>query len=116
MKELEKFVQSQIAEQYRVIDEIWRRRVNYASVADYYDKETVKEIVRRMPNLLVKGKGCALDELADEYGFESTCDLVDLFVNYENKAVAFDRQLSQLIEAEFHPNAESCPDIHGTLF
>lgn len=95
MKGLKRFVRDLVAEQYQVMDEIWKSRINYASVANYYDKDTVKAITQRMPNLLVKGKGSPLDEVAGDYGFESTCDLVDQLVNYENKSVVYERLLAQ---------------------
>lgn len=56
-------------------------------VAADYDRDTIKDINRKLPNLLVKNGGVALDELADEYGFESTCDLIDMFLAYTPKRV-----------------------------
>ena len=97
-----------VAEQYQLIDEIWARRVRYATVAPYYDRLTIKEINRRMPNLIVKTGGVALDELAHDYGFGSTCDLIEKFVRYTNKQEAFERYYSQLL-AEYATGADDVP-------
>lgn len=97
-----------VKEQYQDIDEIWKRRVNYDSVVRDYDAATIKEINRRMPNLLVKKGGVPLDELADEYGFSCCCDLVDVFLNYTNKAVAFDNYYNKLF-TEFQDGASDVP-------
>lgn len=97
-----------VKEEYRVIDEIWATRVRHSTVAPYYDAVTIKEINRRMPNLIVKTGGSPLDELANDYGFASTCDLVDKFLFYTNKAVAFDRYYSQLL-AEYEDGASDVP-------
>lgn len=84
--------------QYKVIDEIWKRRVSWSSVARDYDAATVREINRRMPNLLVKKGGVPLDELADEYGYACTCDLVDEFTRYTNKSVMIGHYFSQILQ------------------
>lgn len=97
-----------VAEKYRVTDEIWKRRIRYGTVAPYYDVITIKEINRRMPNLIVKTGGVPLDELADEYGFESTCDLIDLLAGYENKAVTFEKYYSHLL-AEYEDGTADVP-------
>ncbi len=97
-----------VRETYRVMDEIWARRVRYESVSRDYDAVTIKEINRRMPNLLVRGAGVPLDELADEYGFASTCDLVDRFANYINKGVAFERYYGHLL-AEYQDGTADVP-------
>ena len=87
-REARKLAKEVVSDEYAVIDEIWnRRRVNYHSVAADYDRDTIKDINRKLPNLLVKNGGVALDELADEYGFESTCDLIDMFLAYTPKRV-----------------------------
>ena len=86
-REARKLAKEAVSGEYAVIDEIWnRRRVNYHSVAADYDRDTIKDINRKLPNLLVKNGGVALDELADEYGFESTCDLIDMFLAYTRSA------------------------------
>ena len=98
-KEARRMAQEVINMEYEIVDEIWnRRRVNYASVAADYDKLTIREINRKMPNLLVKSGGVALDELAQEYNFASTCDLIDMFLNYTPKWI----RMNQLIEQFFN--------------
>lgn len=108
-KEARRMAKDIISMEYEVVDEIWnRRRVNYASVAADYDQLTIREISRRMPNLLVKNGGVALDELAQEYHFASTCDLIDLFVNYTPKWI----RMNQLMEQFFNsPEAETEAEI-----
>ena len=107
-KQCRRMARHMVQEQYRDIDEIWKRRVNYDSVARYYDAATVRGINRRMPNLLVRNAGVPLDELADEYSFASTCDLVDRFVNYTNKGVALELYCSQLL-AEYEDGTSDVP-------
>ncbi len=108
-KEARRMAKDIISMEYEVVDEIWnRRRVNHASVAADYDQLTIREINRRMPNLLVKNGGVALDELAQEYNFASTCDLIDLFVNYTPKWV----RMNQLMEQFFNsPEVEEIDDV-----
>ncbi len=97
-REARRLAKEVIAIEYQVIDEIWNlRRVSYSSVAADYDSETIKDISRRMPNLIVKNGGMALDELADEYGFESTCDLMDLFSNYTPKRIRMGELVEQFL-------------------
>ena len=106
-REARRWAKEVVALEYAIIDEIWnRRRVRYESVAADYDMETVREIVRKMPNLLIKGGGVALDELAGEYGFECTCDLVEKFVNYRPKRF---RQAE--LEEQFLDNLVVHPDM-----
>lgn len=107
-KACRKLARQMVKEQYGIIDEIWRRRVRYESVARDYDAVTIKEINRRMPNLLVRGSGVPLDELADEYGYATTCDLVECFANYTNKSVAFEKYFSQAL-AEYEDGTADVP-------
>lgn len=98
-REARRWAREIVALEYATVDEIWnRRRVRYESVAEDYDAETIREIARRMPNLLVRQGGVALDELCAEYGFASTCDLIDLFVNYTSKRI----RLAELEEQYVH--------------
>ena len=87
-----------IEDQYCLIDEIWSIRVNYHTVAPYYDAATIKTIMRLMPNLIVKVGGSPLDELAYDYGFSSTCELMEKFLNYTNKKIAFENYYKLLID------------------
>lgn len=118
MQELEKECRSLarqiVAEEYRTIDEIWKRRVNYESVAADYDTITIKEISRRMPNLLVRGSGVPLDELADEYGYACCCDLIDTFTGYVNKAAAFESHYEKILR-ELSLEAENS-GVHDVPF
>lgn len=105
-REARRWAKEMIAMEYAVIDEIWnRRRVRYESVAADYDAATLREIARRMPNLLVRNGGVPLDELADEYGYPCVCDLVEKFITYTPKRV-------RLAELEEKYLAESvCSDL-----
>lgn len=111
-KEARKLAKEIVSDEYAVIDEIWnRRRVNYHSVAADYDRDTIKDISRKLPNLLVKNGGVPLDELADEYGFESTCDLIDQFLAYTPKRV----RLEQLVAHFLEENPEPSDDYDGDV-
>ena len=102
-REARKLAKEVVSDEYAVIDEIWnRRRVNYHSVAADYDRDTIKDINRKLPNLLVKNGGVALDELADEYGFESTCDLIEMFLAYTPKRVRLEQLVAQFLEENPH--------------
>lgn len=108
-REARRWAKDMITMEYAVMDEIWnRRRVRYDSVAADYDAGTIREIVRRMPNLLLKNGGVALDELADEYGFPCVCDLVEKFLSYTPKRVRLaeleTQYLNELAASESHPD------------
>lgn len=105
-REARRWAKDMVAMEYAIIDEIWnRRRVRYDSVAADYDAATLREIARKMPNLVVKSGGVPLDELADEYGFACVCDLIDKFLSYVPKRV-------RLLELEEQYLAESgCSDL-----
>ena len=100
-RDARKLAKEIVSIEYAVIDEIWnRRRVNYHSVAADYDRDTIKDINKKLPNLLVKNGGVALDELADEYGFASTCDLIETFQSYTPKHVRIDELVSQFLSED----------------
>ena len=53
-RDARKLAKEIVSIEYAVIDEIWnRRRVNYHSVAADYDIDTIKDINKKLPNLLV---------------------------------------------------------------
>ena len=111
-REARKLAKEVVSDEYAVIDEIWnRRRVNYHSVAADYDRDTIKDINRKLPNLLVKNGGVALDELADEYGFESTCDLIDMFLAYTPKRVRLEQLVAQFLEENPQPSGDYDGDV-----
>ena len=111
-KEARKQAREIVSDEYAVIDEIWnRRRVNYHSVAADYDRDTLKDINRKLPNLLVKNGGVPLDELADEYRFASTCDLIDMFLAYTPKRV----RLEQLVNRFLEENPQSSGEYDGDV-
>ena len=85
--------------------------IYYHSVAADYDRDTIKDINRKLPNLLVKNGGVALDELADEYGFESTCDLIDMFLAYTPKRVRLEQLVSQFLEENPQPSGDYDGDV-----
>ena len=102
-REARKLAKEAVSGEYAVIDEIWnRRRVNYHSVAADYDRDT---------NLLVKNGGVALDELADEYGFESTCDLIDMFLAYTPKRIRLEQLVAQFLEENPQPSGDYDGDV-----
>lgn len=111
-REARRLAKEVVSDEYAVIDEIWnRRRVNYHSVAADYDRDTIKDINRKLPNLLVKNGGVALDELADEYGFASTCDLIDMFLAYTPKRVRLEQLVSQFLEENPQPSGDYDGDV-----
>ena len=111
-REARRLAKEVVSDEYAVIDEIWnRRRVNYHSVAADYDRDTIKDINRKLPNLLVKNGGVALDELADEYGFESTSDLIDMFLAYTPKRVRLEQLVSQFLEETPQPSGDYDGDV-----
>ena len=111
-REARKLAKEVVSDEYAVIDEIWnRRRVNYHSVAADYDRDTIKDINRKLPNLLVKNGGVALDELADEYGFESTCDQIDMFLAYTPKRVRLEQLVAQFLEEKPQPSGDYDGDV-----
>ena len=104
-REARKLAKEVVSDEYAVIDEIWnRRRVNY-------HRDTIKDINRKLPNLLVKNGGVALDELADEYGFESTCDLIDMFLAYTPKRVRLEQLVAQFLEENPQPSGDYDGDV-----
>ena len=82
-----------------------QRRVRHSVAADY-DRDTIKDINRKLPNLLVKNGGVALDELAGEYGFESTCDLIDMFLAYTPKRIRLEQLVAQFLEENPQPSGD----------
>ena len=111
-KQARKLAKEIVAEEYAVSDEIWcKRRVEYDSVAADYDKDTIKDIVFKMPNLLIKKGGVPLDELADEYGFASTCDLIDMFLAYTPKRVRIEQLVTQFLEENPQPSDDYDGDV-----
>ena len=104
-KQARKLAKEIVAEEYAVSDEIrCKRRVDY-------DKDTIKDIVFKMPNLLIKKGGVPLDELADEYGFASTCDLIDMFLAYTPKRVRIEQLVTQFLEENPQPSDDYDGDV-----
>ena len=69
------------------LDFIWNGPgINYDSVLRDYGRETVAQIVRNMPNMLKRKSDYYLDEAAQDYGYESTCELVEEMLYYVPKA------------------------------
>ena len=101
-REARKLAKEAVSGEYAVIDEIWnRRRVNYHSVAADYDRDTIKDINRKLPNLLVKNGGVALDELADEYGF----------LAYTPKRIRLEQLVAQFLEENPQPSGDYDGDV-----
>ena len=52
-----------------------------------------------------------LGELADEYGFESTCDLIDMFLAYTPKRVRLEQLVAQFLEETPQPSGDYDGDV-----
>lgn len=70
------------------LDGLWNDTgVSYWDFRRLCGHETTKAVVKKMPNMLKKKGGKALDEAADEYGFESDWALCEAMINFVSKRV-----------------------------
>lgn len=88
-----------VQQQYALYDEIWYGRIRLGPAVEEHGKEIVKELVRIMPNLLVRsGTACPADLVAERYGFETTSDLIDYLLAYTPRGPKEDHIYGQLLE------------------
>ena len=74
------------------LDDIWNEcGISYWDFARLAGMENTKLVVKKMPNMLKKKGGKALDEAADEYGFESDWALCEAMINFVPKRVLNER-------------------------
>lgn len=80
-REMAKELLAQVYEKY---DEIWARKIRITPELEKHGKEVIAELNRKMPNLLTHNPLCsALDQVAMEYKFDSSQELVDWLLDYK---------------------------------
>lgn len=86
---------------YEKYDEVWAGKIRITPELYKYGRETVSEINRRMPNLLTHNPmASALDQVAMEYKFESTQELVDWLLDYEPRVSVMENICDRLVRQE----------------
>jgi len=71
--------------QYERYDAIWWNRIRITpSLYGDHGRETVRDINMLMPNLLTHNPCCsAVDDVSEEFGFDTTSDLVEYLLAYK---------------------------------
>lgn len=88
-----------VQQQYAMYDDIWYGRIRLGPAVEEHGKSVVKELIRIMPNLLVRsGTACPIDLVAERYGFETTSDLIDYLLAYTPRGPKESRLYDQLLE------------------
>ena len=88
-----------VQQQYAVYDEIWYGRIRLSPAVEEHGREVVTELIRIMPNLLVRsGTACPIDLVAERYGFETTSDLIDYLLAYTPRGPKVSQLCDQLRE------------------
>lgn len=78
-------------EYYDLFEELRRRKIDPKLINRVYGGHSAFTLNYKCPVVIKKG-GCSLDELADEYGFESFDKLYECIMNYKSKK-AWEREL-----------------------
>ncbi|MBQ3060462.1 MAG: iron receptor [Desulfovibrio sp.] len=87
-----------IRQEYAIYDEIWYGRIRLTPAVEEHGKEVVKDLIRIMPNLLVRNEfACPLDLVADRYGFETTSALIDYLLAYTPRGPKEERLFEKLL-------------------
>ena len=87
-----------IRQEYATYDEIWYGRIRLDAVLEEYGKDVVKDLIRIMPNLLVRNKTSSpIDLVADQYGFESISALIDYLLAYTPRGPKEERLYEALL-------------------
>ncbi|MBQ3059677.1 MAG: iron receptor [Desulfovibrio sp.] len=87
-----------IQQEYATYDDIWYGRIRLDAVLEEYGKDVVKDLIRIMPNLLVRNKtSCPIDLVADRYGFESISALIDYLLAYTPRGPKEERLYETLL-------------------
>ncbi len=78
--------------------------ISKKAISNYYDKDTVKELMRKRPGLIANEGTLEMDVVADQFGFETDDDLVNSILDWEGikaegvkQAESFDKYYSDLI-------------------
>lgn len=87
-----------VKEQYSLYDAIWTDRIRIDSALYDHGRDTVAELNLRMPNLLVHNPStCSLDEIAAQYGFADTSELITFLLAYRPRGPVRERLYEQML-------------------
>ncbi|WP_077073615.1 hypothetical protein [Mailhella massiliensis] len=94
-------VKAVITEKYSLYDRIWTDRIRITPAIFDHGEDTVKEINAVMPNLLTyqHPELRTIDEAANDYGFESTSDLIEYLLAYVPKKGLEEKMCDQLFDS-----------------
>jgi hypothetical protein len=95
-------------------DAIKRGGIKLSSMSDY-DSHTVKELVTKRPGLIAKKGTVAIDELADEYGYEYSDDLVNEMLDAPSKEAAVAKHSDEFLDYYYEQFKADDADLYAQL-
>lgn len=105
-KECRETARAMTREKYALYDAIWTDRIRIDSAITDHGMETVKELLVKMPNLLVYHQHVSsADEVAERYGFESTSALVEYLLAYTPRGPVEEELFQQMFDASLREMA-----------
>ena len=86
---------------YEKYDEIWAGKIRITPELHKHGKEIISELNRKMPNMLTHNPMCsALDQVAMEYKFDSSQELVDWLLDYKPRTSYLENICDTLVRQE----------------
>lgn len=86
---------------YEKYDEVWAGKIRITPELHKHGKEVISELNRKMPNMLTHNPMCsALDQVAMEYKFDSSQELVDWLLDYKPRTSYLENICDTLVRQE----------------
>jgi len=102
---------------YKTMAEIkGRGGLSLEKISKDYSVEERAALTRKYPGLISKKGTLALDEMADELGFESDTDLMDQLLDAPTKTEAIQKQVDEFYDRYYDEMMEGGEDVMGLLY